>query len=61
MSPERIRLFIANFTLAGIHQMLTIYRLCISLSSPAASTNQRALLINQSAPATPQPIGVSLF
>jgi len=49
MLPERIRLLIANFTLAFFHPTLTILRLYSSLSSPAASTNQRPPCLNQSA------------
>jgi len=51
MSPERIRLLIANFTLLGVYPTQTIFHLYNSLFSPAASTNQRAPLFNQSASA----------
>jgi len=48
ISPERILLLIANFTLVGDYPTLTIFHLSSSLSSPAASTNQRAALVRSS-------------
>jgi len=49
MSPEKIRLVIANFTIVGFHPTLTIFHLCGFLSLPSASTNQRVPHLNQSA------------
>jgi len=53
MSPKRICLFIANFTLVGVYQTLTIFRfysyLCSlpphqPISTLRSSTNQRRLI-----------------
>jgi len=54
MSPERNRLLNANFTLIDVYPTLLFFYLYSSLTSPVASTNQRALLINQSTPSTSQ-------
>jgi len=46
ISPERIRLLIAYFTLVGVHPTLAIFHLYSYLFSPAASSNQRLPLVN---------------
>jgi len=61
ISSERICLLIANLTLVDFYPTLTLLHIYNSLSSLAASSNQRASFINQSAPSSPQPTSVGLF